>query len=93
METMEAMQSNQQSEFGENKRFSTQQWVPYDVYDALIRTARARPDFSAIIAKVTEVDGMVCIKLTFISPGKITFVRTLANFIIVAMREYYIRPI
>lgn len=83
---------NETSGLTGEKRFSTQQWVPYDVYDALIRTARTRPDFCAIITKMTEADGLVYVKLTFRTPGKITFVQRLTSFIVVAMREYYIRP-
>lgn len=94
MEATQLTHLNQsEQELGETKRFSTQQWVAFDVYDAMVRCARARPDFAAIITKMTEADGLVYLKLTFITPGKITFVQRLTSFIIVAMREYYIRPL
>ena len=85
---MEASESN-----GGSRRFSTKQWVSYDVYDAFKRAARARPDFTAEIGRISEADGMVNVNLTFTVPGKILFVRQLTNFIFIAMRDFYIRSV
>lgn len=74
------------------RKFSTQQWMSYDVYDAVARAARSRPDYACAITKLKEADGMVYLKITFTVPGKIIFVQRLTSFIIVAMKEYYIRP-
>lgn len=85
-----AMEPN---ESGNSRRFSTNQWVRYDEYEAFKRCARACPHFAVEVGRIKEADGLVFICLTFIAAGKILFVRQLVNFIIVSMRDYHIRSV
>lgn len=82
-----------ETENGNSRRFSTNQWVRYDEYEAFKRCARACPHFAVEVERIKEADGLVFICLTFIAAGKILFVRQLVNFIIVSMRDFHIRSV
>ena len=82
-----------ETENGSSRRFSTNQWVRYDEYEAFKRCARACPHFAVEVGRIKEVDGLVFVCLTFVAAGKILFVRQLVNFIIVSMRDFHIRSV
>lgn len=66
----------------------TQQWVKREVFNAMERCAKYRPDFQVHVTELESDEGMVKAKIHFNSVGKTLFTQKLTHFIITAMLEF-----
>lgn len=68
----------------------TQQWVKREVFDAMVRCAKFRPDFQVHVTEMErETDGeMVRAKIHINGVGRILFAQKLTHFLITSLLEY-----
>jgi hypothetical protein len=69
----------------------TQQWLKYEVFEAMEKCAKYRPDLQIHVTKLEEdSDGlMVRTKIHINGAGRTLFAQRLTHFIITSMLEYY----
>jgi hypothetical protein len=65
----------------------TLQWVRYEVYEALERCSRRRPDFDAKVELIDKDGDQFQIRMTFNNVGKNVFMARYTTFLIHALTE------
>lgn len=68
----------------------TQQWVKSDVFRAMERCAKFRPDLQIHVSEIERnTDGQMVRAKIHINGGKILFAQRLTYFLITSMLEYH----
>jgi hypothetical protein len=68
----------------------TQQWLKYDVFKAMEKCAKYRPDLQIHVSNVEESDdGLMVRAKIHINGGRTLFAQRLTNFIVTSLLEHH----